>query len=120
MIHEITDATFEAEIANSSTPCVILFTASWCTLCDEMLPRLEELSGKFAGQVKLCTADSEKNKGLRIAFAIAAVPYIVYVHNGMKTPLFDEIVTADRLEERIRYMLDGGEAPSTTPLRKIR
>lgn len=120
MVYEITDANFEKEVASCDTPCVILFTASWCTLCEEMLPRLEELSGKFAGQVKFCAANAEENRGLRIAFAIAALPYIVYVNDGMKTPLFDEIVTVDRLEERVRYMLDGGEAPTTTPLRTVR
>ena len=45
-----------------------------------------------------------------------AVPYIVLVADGMKTPLFDELVTEERLEERIRFVLDGGAAPTTRPL----
>ncbi len=116
MLHVITDENFEQEVAGSDVPCVIEFTDSWCTMCDAMQPALEALSEKFGDTVKICTVNASAEKKLRIKFAVAAVPYIVYVANGMKTPLFDELVTEERLEERIRFVLDGGEAPTTRPL----
>ena len=116
MIHEITDDTFEEEVANSPVPCVIEFTAGWCTFCDAMTPTFEQLAETFGDTVKFCLVNIDEQKKLRIRFAVAAVPYIVLVANGMKTPLFDELVTAERLEERIRFVLDGGEAPTTRPL----
>ena len=90
MVYEITDESFEAEVANCDKPCVIEFTAGWCTMCEQ--------------------------KKLRIKFAVAAYPYIVLVADGMKTPLFDELVTAERLKERIDFVLNGGKAPTTRPL----
>lgn len=117
MIHEITDDNFEAEVARSPLPCVIEFTANWCTMCDAMAPTFAALDARFDGQVKFCMVNTDEQKGLRIKFAVASMPYIVYVSDGEKTPLFDEIVTQERLEERIHFMLDGGEAPTTTPLR---
>lgn len=116
MIHVVTDETFESEIANSNVPCVIEFTGAWCVLCEKMLPTLEELSEKYGGKVKFCTVDTDVEKKLRIKFAVAVMPYIVLVHDGMQTPLFDELVTAERLEERINFVLDGGHAPTTRPL----
>lgn len=116
MIHEITDENFEAEVANSPVPCVIEFTAGWCTMCDAMAPTFEKLSETFGDDVKFCIVNIDEQKKLRIKFAVAAIPYIVYVADGMKTPLFDELVTADRLEERIRFVLEGGDAPTTRPL----
>lgn len=116
MVHEITDETFEQEVANSPVPCVIEFTAGWCTMCDAMAPTFDELSETFGDDVKFCIANIDEQKKLRIRFAVAAVPYIVYVADGMQTPLFDEIVTADRLAERIRFVRDGGKAPTTRPL----
>ena len=116
MVHEITDETFEAEVAASPIPCVIEFTAGWCTMCDDMVPIFEELSERFGDEVKFCVVNTDLNKKLRIKFAVAAYPYIVLVANGMKTPLFDELVSANRLEERIRFVLDGGTAPTTRPL----
>lgn len=116
MVHEITDANFDAEVIASSVPCVIEFTAGWCTFCDAMAPTFDQLSETFGDDVKFCIVNIDENKKLRIKFAVAAVPYIVFVSDGMKTPLFDEIVTAERLEERIRFVLEGGNAPTTRPL----
>ena len=116
MVHEITDANFEEEVANSPVPCVVEFSASWCPPCKEMVPRLEALSEKFGEDVKFCLVDTDVQKKLRIKFAVAAVPYIVLVADGKKTPLFDELVTVERLEERIRFVLEGGDAPTTRPL----
>ena len=119
MIHEITDETFETEVANSPIPCVILFTAGWCNLCPEMESRMRSLSDRMS-EVKFCVVNTDTQKGLRIAFAVGVAPYIVMVRNGMKLPLFDQIVPEDELEERIRYILDGGKPPIETPLRPIR
>ena len=116
MVYEITDDTFEAEVANSPIPCVIEFTAGWCTMCDEMVPTFEALSDQYAGAVKFCIVNTDEQKKLRIKFAVAAYPYIVFVANGMKTPLFDELVSAERLKERIDFVLNGGQAPTTRPL----
>ena len=116
MIYEITSENFAEEVLQSDAPCVIEFTAGWCTMCDAMAPTFEELSETFGDQVKFCLVNIDEQKSLRIKFAVAAIPYIVFVADGMQTPLFDELVTAERLEERIRFVLDGGEAPTTRPL----
>ena len=47
---------------------------------------------------------------------MASQPNVVYVHDGMKTPLFDAITNERRLEERIKHMLAGKDAPGTMPL----
>ena len=116
MVYEITDENFEAEVANCGKPCVIEFTAGWCTMCDEMIPTFEELAEQYGDEVKFCIVNTDEQKKLRIKFAVAAYPYIVLVADGMKTPLFDELVTAERLKERIDFVLNGGKAPTTRPL----
>ena len=60
MVYEITDENFEAEVVNSDIPCVIEFTAGWCTLCDEMTPVFEELSASYEGTVKFCLVNTDK------------------------------------------------------------
>lgn len=116
MVYDITDENFESEVAQSSVPCVIEFTAGWCTMCDEMVPAFEELAEQYDGRVKFCIVNTDLQKGLRLKFAVAAFPYIVMVADKMKTPLFDELVSADRLRDRINFMLGGGKAPTTRPL----
>lgn len=116
-MQEITEANFEEEVLCSDVPCVIEFTASWCALCDEMTPKLEKLEKALDGRVRVFMVNLDDQRSLRIKFAVAAVPYIVYVSNGMQTPLFDEMVPEEMLEERVRFLLDGGEAPNSRPLR---
>ena len=107
MVYEITDESFEAEVANCDKPCVIEFTAGWCTMCDEMVPTFEELAEQYGDEVKFCIVNTDEQKKLRIKFAVAAYPYIVLVA---------ELVTAERLKERIDFVLNGGKAPTTRPL----
>ena len=116
MLHEITDENFEEKVANSTVPCVIEFTGKWCTLCKEIVPVFEELADHYGDAVKFCTVNTDMERGLRIKFAVAVLPYVVLVADGMKTPLFDELVTAERLKERIDFVLNGGKAPTTRPL----
>ena len=117
MIHEITDENFEAEVVNAGKPCVIEFTSDWCVLCKDMVPAFESAAESFGDAVKFCSANTGKNRKLAIKFAVGSLPYVVYVADGKVTPLFDELVSADRLRERVQFMLDGGEAPTTRPLR---
>lgn len=117
MIHQITDENFDREVRESDVPWVLDFTASWCALCDEIQPRLESISQRLGDVVRFGSVDTEKQKGLRIKFAVAALPSVVYVHDGKVTQLFDALVPEEQIEERIRFMLDGGEAPNTRPLR---
>ena len=116
MVHEITDDNFDSEVASSPIPCVIEFTAGWCTMCDDMVPVFDQLAEAYGDEVKFCIVNTDVQKGLRIRFAVAAYPYIVFVAQGNKTPLFDMKVSEERLKERIDFMLAGGEAPTTRPL----
>ena len=111
MLYEITDENFEAEVLNCDIPCVIEFTAGWCTLCEQVVPVMEALSAKYEGKVKFCTANTDTQKKLRIKFAVAALPYIVMVWDDKRIPLFDELVNEERLAERIEHVLGGGDAP---------
>ena len=120
MVVEITDENFENEVLKSEIPCVIGFTAKWCDLCPKMIAELESLSQRYEGMVKFCSVNTDEQRKLRILFAVAALPYTIFVKDGIKTPLFDELVTEDRLDERIRYVLNGGKCPISVPIGKMR
>lgn len=116
MIHEITDENFESEVMDAKTPCVIEFTSDWCLLCKDMVPAFEKVAEELGDKVKFCSVDTGKQRKLGITFAVGSLPYVVYVANGEMTPLFDELVSADRLRERVQFMLDGGEVATTRPV----
>lgn len=116
MIHEITEENFESEVMGAGIPCVIKFTSDWCVLCKDMVPAFEKVAEELGDEVKFCSVDTGKQRKLGITFAVGSLPYVVYVANGEMTPLFDELVSADRLRERVQFMLDGGEVATTRPV----
>lgn len=117
MIYDITDDNYQAEVAESDKPCIIFFTAGFCTYCDDMYPRFESLADKYADTAKFCLVNVNNQRKLRIKFVVACTPYIVMVKGNTMSPLFDMIVTTEQLDERIGYALDGGEVPGTRQLR---
>lgn len=118
MISVITDENYEREVTQSNLPCIIEFTAGWCTMCDALRPTFEALAERFASEAKFCVTNIDEERGLRIKFAVASLPTVAFVSNGKKTVLTDELTTEKILGERIRFMLDGGTAPNTTPLKR--
>ena len=108
MIHEITDENFESEVMDAGMPCVIEFTSDWCVLCKDMTPAFEKVAGELGDKVKFCSVDTGKQRKLGITFAVGSLPYVVYVANGE--------MSADRLRERVQFMLDGGEVATTRPV----
>lgn len=117
MIIEITDDNFESEVAESDKPCILFFTAGFCTCCDDMYPTFESVVDAYSDVCKFGVVNIDQNRGLRIKFVVAATPYIVMVKDRMMTPLFDMIVSKEQLEERLSYALNGGECPVCRPLR---
>lgn len=117
MIFDITDDNFEAEVATSDKPCIIFFTAGFCSCCNDMYPRFESLVVKYADTCKFCLINVDEQPKLRIKFVVASTPYIVMVKDRMVTPLFDMIVPTEQLDERIEYAVNGGECPICRPLR---
>ena len=57
----VTDATFDAEVKNSSIPVVVDFWAEWCGPCKQIGPALEELSSEMEGKVKIAKVDVDSN-----------------------------------------------------------
>ena len=64
MIYEVTDENFEQEVVNSAVPCVIEFTAGWCTWCDVMVPTFESLAEEFGDSLKFCIVNTDEQRSI--------------------------------------------------------
>lgn len=105
MAIEITDANFEQEVLNSSTPVLIDFWAVWCGPCRMIAPIVEELSGEYDGKVKIGKMNVDENRDTPMKYGIRSIPTLLVFNNG---EVVDKLVGAvpknaitDKLEAQL-------------------
>ncbi|WP_417729108.1 thioredoxin [Roseovarius sp.] len=78
----VTDATFDAEVKNSSIPVVVDFWAEWCGPCKQIGPVLEELSSELSGKVKIVKVDVDSNPNSAVAMGVRGIPALFIFKDG--------------------------------------
>ena len=78
----VTDATFDAEVRNSSIPVVVDFWAEWCGPCKQIGPALEELSEHYDGRVKIVKINVDENPSTPAQMGIRGIPALFLFKDG--------------------------------------
>jgi thioredoxin 1 len=78
----ITDANFDQEVANASTPVVLDFWAEWCGPCKMIAPILDEIATEKNGAVKIGKINVDQNQALSARFQIRAIPTLLFFKGG--------------------------------------
>ena len=79
---EVTDATFESEVIDSTTPVLVDFWADWCAPCKIVAPIVEELAEEFDGKVKFAKLDVDSNPQSATNFGIRGIPTLLIFNDG--------------------------------------
>jgi thioredoxin 1 len=87
----ITDATFEAEVIQSSLPVVVDFWTTWCGPCKMIAPILEEVAEEMGDKVKIVKVDVDQNNQTAGKYNIMSVPSLLFFKNG---EVVDQVIGA--------------------------
>lgn len=70
----VTEATFAAEVLQSSTPVLVDFWAEWCGPCRAVAPILEEISTEYGSKIKIVKLNTDENSAIAIKYGISSIP----------------------------------------------
>src|SRR3990167_7006128 len=81
-IVNVTDGTFESEVLQSDCPVLVDYWAEWCGPCKMIAPILDEISGEYAGKVKIAKLNIDENSDTPPKYGIRGIPTLMLFKNG--------------------------------------
>ena len=81
-IKHVTDATFEKEVLQSTTPVLVDYWAEWCGPCKMIAPVLEDVAKSYAGRLTVAKLDIDANPGITGQFGIRGIPTLIMFKDG--------------------------------------
>ncbi|MBP5290686.1 MAG: thioredoxin [Paludibacteraceae bacterium] len=81
MLREITDATFQATLAEGK-PVVVDLWAPWCGPCRMMSPVMSELAEEYEGRIIVGKMNVDDNEEVPSNFNVMNIPTLLFFKNG--------------------------------------
>jgi thioredoxin 1 len=102
----VSKETFEDEIIKSDVPVVIDFWGPQCVPCLSLMPKIKDLSDKYAGKIKIAKIEAPKNRRLCLDLRVAALPTFLFYKNGKEIDRYTgDSLSAETIDEAIQKML---------------
>ena len=71
-----------SEIIGTDQLVLIDFHADWCGPCKMIAPVLDEISGDYAGKIKICKIDVDANSETPAKFSVRGIPTLMIFKGG--------------------------------------
>jgi thioredoxin 2 len=98
---KVTDATFAADVEQSSLPVVVDMWAAWCGPCRMLEPVIAELATELAGHLRFAKLNVDENPSTASRFGVQSIPTLLVLKGGKEV---DRIVGAQPKTEIARRL----------------
>ena len=79
---ELTDATFDEQMAQDEGVTVVDFWAPWCGPCRIVGPVIDELAEEYAGDVRFAKLNVDDNQEMAQRYGVRSIPTIGFFKGG--------------------------------------
>ena len=104
---EVTDATFDEQVANTEGVTVVDFWAPWCGPCRMVGPVIEELAEEYEGRVRFAKVNVDDNQQIAGSFGIRSIPTIGFFKDGEAVGAVVGAYPKEALQQVIEQVLVG-------------
>lgn len=87
---------------NSSSLVLVEFYATWCSHCKHMMPVVEEIKKKIAGEAVVAQYDIDANEKLADEQNVQTIPTFILFKNGKEVWRHSGEMTQETLESQIK------------------
>jgi thioredoxin 2 len=101
----ISDSTFDSEVISCPGAVLVDAWAPWCGPCRMVGPILEQLAGKYAGQVKIAKLNVDENPGVASRYGIRSIPTMLFFKDGRMVNTLVGALPGEEIERELRSLL---------------
>lgn len=82
LIKHLSDASFEADVLQSTVPVLVDYWAEWCGPCKMIAPILDEVAGAYQGKLLVAKMNVDENREIPGKYGIRGIPTLMLFKGG--------------------------------------
>lgn len=82
LIKHVSDASFDADVLQATTPVLVDYWAEWCGPCKMIAPVLDEVATAYQGKLTVAKMNVDENREVPAKFGIRGIPTLMLFKDG--------------------------------------
>jgi thioredoxin 1 len=100
-ILHLSDATYDQEVLQSTTPILVDFWAPWCGPCRMIGPVLEDIAADYKGRIKVGKVNVDENPLVATRLGVRSIPTLLLYKGGQ---VVDQMVGAVPKAQLVKFI----------------
>ena len=104
-ITHVSDASFDSDVLNASSPVLVDFWAEWCAPCKQIAPALEEIARDLEGRLNIAKVNIDDNPSTPSKYGVRGIPTLILFKDGQVAATKVGTLPKNKLLEWVESML---------------